>query len=239
MKRKTTLIILVIFICCVAGILENHIQQKMTSQQIETTAGKNVVSSKKLSTNKKNESVTNSTQVQGGNFASTNKTSVGENKSKVANTSQNETDPKVTTSSSNATNDENTSKNATSSIVTGDKSSQANSSVKNNAEEANFSIVDHEDSSKNYSSHENLGGMSVADITISVLKRQGIYIQYTNSITGIYVSNINHEQEKSKGPNSGWVYYVNGKKASVGASGFKLNSRDTVEWQFWADAINN
>ena len=216
----------------------------MTSQQIEIAAGKNVASSKKLSNNKKNEAATNSTQVQGGSPASTNKTNLGTSKSKAANTAsvntpKNGTDPKVTTSNSNGTNDEKTSKNATSTAAAGDNNSHVNSSVKNDTEEANFSIVDHEDSSKNYSSHETLAGMSVAYITISVLKRQGIYIQYTSSITGIYVSDINHQQEKSKGPSSGWVYYVNGKKARVGSSGYKLNAGDRVEWQFWADAINN
>lgn len=239
MKRKTVLIILVIFICCILGILVNHIQQKITSQQIETAAGKNVASSKKLASTKKNGSGTNSNKIQVSNPSSTNNTRVGENKSKVednpsANTSKNTTDSKVASSSTTVTNSKNDSKN----IASVDKKSQVNSSV-NNTEQPNFSIIDHEDSSKNYSSHENLEGMSVADITISVLKRQDIYIQYTNSITGIYVSDINHEHEKSKGPSSGWVYYVNGKKASVGASSYKLNSGDKLEWQFWADAINN
>ncbi len=230
-----------------AGILGNHIQQKITSQQIETAAGKDVASTKKVLNTKKNEAGTNSSKIQGSSTSSANNTGVGDSKSKVANndspntnnTTSVNTPQNGTVSKSSAANDKNAPKNTTSSLRESDKSSQVTSSVKNNTEEANFSIVDHEDSSKNFSSHETLAGMSVADITISVLKRQGIYIQYTSSITGIYVSDINHQQEKSKGPSSGWVYYVNGKKASVGASGYKLNSGDTVQWQFWADAINN
>lgn len=244
MKRKSVLIILVIFICCVAGILVNHIQQKITSQQLVISADKNVVSVKKSSNTNKNKSVASSAKTSVSNDSVDNNTSEEQSKSKVGNTASANTSSRVTDSSgtssngatmnSTSTNNTNASKNAQSNVT-----SAAKTSVDNSTEESNFSIIDHENSSKNYSSHENLAGMSVADITISVLRRQGIYIQYTTSITGIYVSDINHQAEKSKGPSSGWVYYVNGNKASLGASSYKLNSGDKVEWQFWSDAINN
>lgn len=243
LKKKTVLIILVIFICFVTGILVNDIQQKIASHQVKTTSDKSLASTSLG----KNKSEINSTKINSNNVAPVDNANAGESKYTTGNE----------VSKGAISNDNNSSKNAQNNGIGENGNTQAdrsekqnneqvNSAVNNeqsntavNKEQANFIIIDNENSSKNYSSHENLTGMSVADITIKVLRRQGIYFQYTNSIMGIYISDINHEHEKSKGPNSGWVYYVNGIKSSVGASDYKLNAGDKIEWQFWADALNN
>ena len=56
---------------------------------------------------------------------------------------------------------------------------------------------------------------------------------------GGYISMMYGLAEFSKGPNSGWCYYINGNKASVGISGYIPKNGDRVVWKYLKDGVNN
>lgn len=59
-------------------------------------------------------------------------------------------------------------------------------------------------------------------------------IHFTEKSNG-YFSEINHEEEFSHGPNSGWLYLVNGESATVAAKDFVFNGDATMIWYFSDD----
>ena len=77
-------------------------------------------------------------------------------------------------------------------------------------------------------------GKSVGDVTKAALDACSIPYRYL----GGYFSNINGLAEKQHGALSGWVYYINGKKASTGCSQNTLNGNEIVEWKYYEDALN-
>lgn len=77
---------------------------------------------------------------------------------------------------------------------------------------------------------------SVGEVTIKVM--QGRY-EATGYGDSIYFSSIAGINEKSKGPLSGWCYYVNGAKASKSAGAYKLRAGDSLIWKFVKDGVNN
>lgn len=81
----------------------------------------------------------------------------------------------------------------------------------------------------------NFAGKSVADATLEVLDTCNISVGYR----GGYFSMIAGLKEKDAGDNSGWLYYVDGKvPLSIGASGYKLNGNEKIEWKYFKDALN-
>jgi type II secretory pathway pseudopilin PulG len=82
-------------------------------------------------------------------------------------------------------------------------------------------------------------GESVAQATIKTL--EAAKISYKTSIFGdtVYFSSINGIKERSAGASSGWCYYVNGKKLSIGAGSYKLKQEDKLEWKFLKDGVSN
>ena len=47
-----------------------------------------------------------------------------------------------------------------------------------------------------------------------------------------YVSGLGYLYEFDLGPLSGWMFFVNGRTSSVGASDYTLQEGDTVEWRY-------
>lgn len=84
----------------------------------------------------------------------------------------------------------------------------------------------------------NLDNRSAADVTIDALNKMGIRYKAVGSGETIYFSSINGIKERSQGPLSGWCYYVNGSKPSVGAGLYKLKNGDKVQWVFKKDGVN-
>ena len=82
-------------------------------------------------------------------------------------------------------------------------------------------------------------GESVAQATTKALDASKI--TYKTSIFGdtVYFSSINGIKERSSGASSGWCYYVNGKKLSVGSGTYKLSKGDRLEWKFLKDGVSN
>lgn len=54
-----------------------------------------------------------------------------------------------------------------------------------------------------------------------------------------YLSMMYGLNERDAGPLSGWVFYINGVKSSVGMSGVNPKSGDVVVWKFVEDGVNN
>ena len=54
-----------------------------------------------------------------------------------------------------------------------------------------------------------------------------------------YLSKLFGLKERDKGLNSGWVFYVNDVKSSVGTKDIYLNNGDSVTWKYVKDGLNN
>jgi hypothetical protein len=82
-------------------------------------------------------------------------------------------------------------------------------------------------------------GETAAEATSKAL--DAAKITYKISIFGdkVYFSSINGIKERSAGASSGWCYYINGKKLSLGAGSYKLNKEDKLEWKFLKDGVTN
>lgn len=75
-------------------------------------------------------------------------------------------------------------------------------------------------------------GDTVYDILIEAAKKYRIHTENTGSEKMAYISGINYIYEFDFGDLSGWVYRVNGEKASVGCSEYKLSDGDKIEWLY-------
>lgn len=69
---------------------------------------------------------------------------------------------------------------------------------------------------------------SAYDALKALAKENGWNVSGSSS----YVKGINGLKEKSHGPSSGWMYYVNGESPSKSAGSYKLKDGDSVEWVF-------
>ena len=80
------------------------------------------------------------------------------------------------------------------------------------------------------------GGSSVYDLMENLKKQDKLRFSGTNySGIGFFVEEINDIENNPK-ENSFWLYYVNGKEANVGITGYILKPGDVIEWKF--DKIN-
>ena len=73
---------------------------------------------------------------------------------------------------------------------------------------------------------------TVLDVLKSFLDTKGIHYDIKNSA---YVSGINNIYEFDAGPNSGWLYRVNGKLADRGAGSYNLRNGDIILWEYTVD----
>lgn len=210
MKKKAVLIILVIFICSAIGIIANNYQNKLISQSTVTSTNKD--------NTKINDSQTN--EKQNSNNPS--------NETPVSNTAP-ESNVSKTTAAANG---------VTTNTTTNTKKIQT-PPVQQPAASPNFIIYNDVSKQTLYSSNESFDGMKVADLTLKVLNRENIQKSYTTSLIGVYFSSIKGLAEKSAGEKSGWCFYVNGQKISVGSSSCTLKAGEVVTWKFLADAVDN
>jgi|GEM_PF-5233542 len=74
-------------------------------------------------------------------------------------------------------------------------------------------------------------GDSVLDVLQKALKAEGI----TYSIKNGYVKGINGLYEKDNGPNSGWLYTVNGDSPSVSADTYELDGGEKIVFYYTDD----
>ena len=78
-------------------------------------------------------------------------------------------------------------------------------------------------------------GDTVFDILKQVVKDNSIQMEYKGRKSSIYIQGIHNIYEFDKGPESGWVYRVNGEISQVSCSAHKLNDGDKIEWLYTTD----
>lgn len=71
-------------------------------------------------------------------------------------------------------------------------------------------------------------GMTVYD----VLKSSGANVSARSTGYGVYVEGINGRFEFDEGPDSGWVYTVNGNRINESCDAHKVSSGDKIVWSY-------
>ncbi|NGP44473.1 DUF4430 domain-containing protein [Bacillaceae bacterium SIJ1] len=75
-------------------------------------------------------------------------------------------------------------------------------------------------------------GDTVLDILITQAKEERIPIEYEGAGPFAYVQGIQNVYEFDHGPQSGWIYRVNGKLASKSAGAYEVREGDVIEWVY-------
>lgn len=76
---------------------------------------------------------------------------------------------------------------------------------------------------------------SVFNVLKRVTSKEGIPLNYRTSGYGIYIDGINGLSEFDKGPQSGWMYRVNGTFPSYSAALYTVKPNDKIEWLYTLD----
>jgi len=77
--------------------------------------------------------------------------------------------------------------------------------------------------------------LSVAYVSGEVCKQSNIPIVFTGMGNMVYVKGINNLFEFDDGPESGWIYAVNGVYQGIGCGLYVLEDGDYVEWRYTVD----
>lgn len=75
-------------------------------------------------------------------------------------------------------------------------------------------------------------GDTVYDVLFKITKEKHIQLETSGSGAGLYVKGINNLYEFDRGDLSGWVFKVNGKKATKSAGEFAVKKGDRIEWLY-------
>lgn len=80
-------------------------------------------------------------------------------------------------------------------------------------------------------------GDSVFDVFRSNLKREKIHFEYvdTRAYNSVYIEGIGNLYEFDCGPQSGWMYSVNGVYPGLGCSAYTLADGDVIVWSYTCD----
>jgi hypothetical protein len=71
---------------------------------------------------------------------------------------------------------------------------------------------------------------SVYDALVKATQAAGVELGARNSNFGTYVYEIDNLREKDAGPNSGWMYSVNGAVPPKSAAAYYPKEGDTIRW---------
>lgn len=75
-------------------------------------------------------------------------------------------------------------------------------------------------------------GDTVYDILIEAARLYNIQVENNGTDSMAYISGINYLYEFDFGDLSGWMFFVNGEKASTGCSDYILSNGDVIEWRY-------
>ncbi len=75
-------------------------------------------------------------------------------------------------------------------------------------------------------------GATVFELLQSALGAADIDFSYNNNSGSLYVSSIAGLSEFDNGPDSGWLYYVNGKQPSISCGSYQPKNGDTIEFRY-------
>ena len=76
---------------------------------------------------------------------------------------------------------------------------------------------------------------TVFDLLKQVLKDNNIQMEYKGKKSNIYVQGIHNIYELDKGPESGWIFRVNGEVGQISSGAYKLKDGDNIEWLYTID----
>lgn len=87
-----------------------------------------------------------------------------------------------------------------------------------------------------FTGHVNYDGSKTLETIMNEqLTNKGV----SHRIVAGYLSMMYGLNERDAGPLSGWIFYINGVKSSVGMSGVNPKSGDIIVWKFVEDGVNN
>lgn len=75
-------------------------------------------------------------------------------------------------------------------------------------------------------------GDTVFNILKQVVKDNNIQMEYKGRKSSVYIQGIHNIYEFDKGPESGWIYRVNGEVSQISCGEHKLNAGDKIEWLY-------
>lgn len=78
-------------------------------------------------------------------------------------------------------------------------------------------------------------GDTVLDVLKRVTREKKIQMEFRGMGMLAYVEGINNLYELDHGPESGWVYHLNGEESEKGAGLYKPQSGDRIEWLYTMD----
>ena len=80
-------------------------------------------------------------------------------------------------------------------------------------------------------------GESVFDVLYRVIRENKIHMEFveTPAYNSIYIEGIGNLYEFDGGPQSGWMYRVNGEFPNYGCSSVKVSDGDVIEWMYTCD----
>lgn len=78
-------------------------------------------------------------------------------------------------------------------------------------------------------------GFTVFDVLKKVTKDKKIQMEFTGRKSNAYVQGINNIYEFDNGPESGWIYRVNGNIPQVSCGGYSIKENDNIEWLYTTD----
>lgn len=146
---------------------------------------------------------------------------------------------KNTNQVSQQTSSNNTTNNSASSKPVANTTTNTNVQVKQTAQPDNITIMDTISGKTIIAKAVEINGLSAADATIKLLNSANISYKTSGFGDTIYFSSIKGLRERGEGALSGWCFYVNGKKPSIGAGAYKLNKDDKLEWKYLKDGSTN
>lgn len=84
-------------------------------------------------------------------------------------------------------------------------------------------------------------GESVFDVLNRAVRENRIHMEFveTPAYNSVYIEGIGNLYEFDGGPQSGWMYSVNGEFPNYGCSSVKLKDGDVVEWVYTCDLGND
>ncbi len=125
----------------------------------------------------------------------------------------------------------------TASVSTAAKTPTPAAAPVNKTEQPNFTIYNDVNKTTVFSKYISFNdGETAANVTKKTLDSNNISYRLKD---GFYISSMAGLSEKAPGmASSGWCFYVNGVKSSVGASSYILKSGDKVTWKYLEDGLN-
>lgn len=78
-------------------------------------------------------------------------------------------------------------------------------------------------------------GDTAFDKLKQVVKDNNIQMDYSGKKSSVYIRGIDNIYEFDKGPESGWIFRVNGEISQASSGAYKLNDGDKIEWLYTVD----